>query len=376
MKKHLIFFRPDDGVEGGENNPPAITKAPETRGQPHPSDYVPSGGLGNLLKDYLPGNGNEGGDENSPKPTEGDPPPVDDVNKTKPDTTPPSTLTLEEVQAELKKHQTLSEERGIKLEQTEKELKALKEAQPIDPDVIKFIEKLRTDPLGALKEYEKKFELPPVDLIKSTVTAGGDIKSRLKVYQSTVAKKTVEKEFDLDEGTFRYDADEAEDPSSASYRFRELSRNYEETLRNEARQLQDAEKKVIEDVQKTQAADLKWYADTYLGGDETKAGEALASLNRMPIEISEGKLPMEKHPFGLRTILLGVNHETLQEQAVKTAVEALHAEYNAKGMYLPDGDTPPDITKIPKAGSIPPKVKPKTTGIPTHDLINRYAESN
>lgn len=226
-----------------------------------------------------------------------------------------------------------------KLIPLEVEVTRLKEAEKLgfknDEKVKGFIEELGKDFLGTIKKYQKDLNLPNPELVIAQLNANqGDIKSRLKNYQEQVLKPKIEKDFKLESGTFVYDADEAENSDSSSYAFRKASRAYEKELEGELEKVQNQEKENQKLIEAQLKADKEFLMKEYFGADEKKVDEAIKELNAAPILIKNGSLPRERHPFGLRNLLLGFHHEALVKAAVDDAVSKTVEQFKAQGMVL------------------------------------------
>lgn len=276
-------------------------------------------------------------------------------------TTPPPPVKLEEMDSkalieEVKKNQRLVSERDVKLKDYEKlqtentqlknqleEFKKNKVGE--DPTAKAFFELLRKDATAAWSQYKAKLNLPDLGLVQ-TQFAGGGHSARLKQYLETTVKPEIEKEFGMDKGTFKFNAEEAEaDPTSASAQFLNLKREKESELRGEVANQEAKEKQIVEAVKSQQAADLKWYTEKYLGGDQTKAQELMKEFEAKALEVIAGKAKPEDHPFSLRNVLRGFKHEQLVQEAITKTVGDIKQQYAALGAFLP-GDTKDSITNL------------------------------
>ena len=210
-------------------------------------------------------------------------------------------------------------------------------------------------------------------MFRTVVNTNGDVKARLKIYQENELKKKIEEQFNLDSGTFKFDADEAENPEKPSYEFRRLSRMKEAELEaevsNAIQKVRDGEKLVRE----RQKEDKQWYADTYLGGDVKKADEAVRLMSSIPEKILKGELPPHKHPFSTRTLLLGVNHDELVKEALEKQKTEIMQALASKGFKLKAEELPEGLKHIKKSQAGDGDKKPAKTGIPSLDMLNSFA---
>lgn len=211
-----------------------------------------------------------------------------------------------------------------------------------------FIKELKDNPTKAWRKFEKDLELPALEVVQQIIKTSdsldeSSIRTQLKVYQKNL-KSEIEKEFNLDPGTFRYDADEAVDVDSPSYAFAEKTRRYEEQLRNELQSKLQFAKEQAELMKKVQEEDKKWFKETFYKNDPAKADEAIRGLSLIPAKILSGELPPHKHPFSLRTMLLGVYFDELVENIKKETEENIKRAYEERGMFL-NKKAPEDLKK-------------------------------
>lgn len=247
---------------------------------------------------------------------------------------------------EVKKNQRLVSERENKIKELEDKLKDTPEGEKVDPsEYEKFVKEARTNLSSAWKKFQKKFDLPDVNLLAAVDSS--NIDDRLLQWQNTELRDTIEKEFGLEKGEFEVVKEDLFTPKTPSYRWRTLTQSKETELQNEMQSNLDSRKTKLAEVQKQQQADIDWYAETYLGGDKAEAKKAVEALNDIPNQIAAGKLKSDSHPFSLKNLLRGVNHETLTKKAVDEAIANLTAAFNKKGVYLEAKDFPADIT-VPK----------------------------
>lgn len=290
--------------------------------------------------------------------------------------TPPPPLKLEEMKPEalveeVKKNQRLVSERDDKLKtfdtvQTENtqlkaQLEELKKGKVgEDPTAQAFFDALRKDATAAWSKFKVKLNLPDLGLVQTQFSGGGHA-ARLKQYLETTIKPQIESEFGMEKGAFKFSAEEAEaDPTSASAHYLELKRGKETELQTEVSTQEARESSIATAVKAQQAADLKWYTDKYLGGDQAKAVELWKEVEAKAIEVASGKAKPEEHPFSLRTILQGYNHEKLTQDAVAKNTVDLKQQYAGLSMFLP-GETKENITNLKNIKS---DIKPKDDGTP------------
>ena len=342
-------------------------------------NYTPTGGLGALI-DYYTKEPESSTEEKENEPENGDNSAGSGSSQKEEEKTEKKTEEIEEefkgksvseLIGLIKETRTTADEHKTKYENTEKELNTLKETGTgLTPDVKDFIESLRKDPFEAWKKHSEKLNLPALDLFKTVVNTNGDVKSRLKVYQENVLKPLIEEKFQKDKGTFRFDADEAENPDSPSYEYRRLSREKEQELETEVSSAVAKVKASETKAKERQAEDKKWYADTYLGGDAKKADEAVKAAFAIPEKIVKGELPPHKHPFSLRTILLGINHDDIVKQALEKREQEILDAFAKKGFRLKSDDFPENLKNIKKSQASDEGKRPAKTGIPALDIMN------
>lgn len=341
-------------------------------------NYTPVGGLASILDYYTAETDEEkearekAGGESSKEGKK-----KDDTDK---DTTPPPPADedideefkgkpVKEIVTQLKELRTSADTYKAKVEEFEKN-------PPVaDVKLKEFIDNLKTDPFKAWEKFQKDFELPNLSLFKSIVDTGGDAKIRLKHFQDNELRSKIEEKFNLDKGTFKFDADEAENPDTPSYEFRRASRLKEQEIEGEVgramQRVKDGEKLARE----RQAEDKKWYAETFLGGDLKKADEAVKALSDIPAKILKGELPPHKHPFSTRTLLLGINHDTLLNQALDKQKTEIMEAFAKQGFKLRSDELPESLKHINKSqtGEGEETRKVTVTGIPALDALNKYA---
>lgn len=249
---------------------------------------------------------------------------------------------------EVKKNQRLVSERNAKIEELESALAKAKEngGGEANPEMEKFLKELNVDFVGAFEKYKDKLNLPDMDIVSAQLNTGG-VTARVKQWQENSLRKEIEEQFGLEEGEFEYDPADASKAGTASYEWNERTDAYRQELRNKQVALRQKEAENLKRIEDQQAKDLKWYADTYFEGDQSKVKGLLDTMNDTQLKVTKGEETPDKHPFSLRNLMRGFYHEDLTRRAVEKAVSDLKAQYAEKGMYL-KGDTeePTDVTRI------------------------------
>lgn len=233
-----------------------------------------------------------------------------------------------------------------------------------DPEVKEFLKGLRSDFSGTVEKYRAKYGIPTNDVLLTQLGGGSTAArdARLKQYIQGELKPALEKEFNIEEGKFEFNKDEAwSDPTSASFKFRKAIEKKEAEFDEADEKLKMAEKATVEAIQARQAEDKKWYAEKYLGGDETKVEEYVNLLNAIPAKIASGELKPEDHPLSLRYILRGYFFDELNKIEVDKEIGDLKNQLKDMGVTFPEGkkELPTDISKVKKAS----KAKNKTIKI-------------
>ena len=261
----------------------------------------------------------------------------------------------------------------------EKEINELKNKSNAPEDVQKmreFISSLKKDAYGTYKQYQKDFDLPDIEFFEKQMNSGGGIEDRLVQWQESDLIPTIEKKFKLESNTFVYDANEAFKAGTPSYEFRIQTEKREKEMSSEYDTIQTRQRTILSKVQQQNDADLKYLRETFypnsefvVEGDTTgelarqKAdeafGQSLAELDEIQKQIREGEFDPTLNPFALRNIWRGINYDKLLSTAIERVERNLHAQYNAKGLYLAKEDMPTDISKVkgkaPEVSSSEPK---------------------
>lgn len=244
--------------------------------------------------------------------------------------------------------------------------------EPSPDDIKEFIKALKEDVPKAWNKFYKKFDLPAFELVQQVLRGtefdDSSLRQRIKLYQKELSKN-IEKEFNLDPGTFRYDADEAIDPDSPSGVFLSRLRQYEDELKNDVKNKLEIARQQQEKYKQLQEEDKKWFRETFYKDQPERVDEILDELSKIPQKILAGELPAHKHPFSLRTMLLGVFFDDLVEKIKKETEENIKAAYESQGMFLTNKPAPDDLKKISKGISDEDNRYKKKVHSPLDNLI-------
>lgn len=292
-----------------------------------------------------------------------------------------------------KKFQRLSDQRLV-------EFNKLKETQSAehkykDEEVDEFLNDVRTDALTAFKKHKEKYALPDVNFLEKQVKSGGTIEDRVLQFQTERLKKDIEKEFNLEDGTFVYDAADAYNPKTPSYRFRTSSENYEKQLQDEFSQQEKTDREVLQSMLTERESQLKRLKEQYYPVDvsyeqevdETKKAElkktaeeqSLSAFNAKMAELDaawdrmkKGDFTSKGNPLTVENVFRGYFFDELQKQAIEKAIRDVHLEYNKKGLFIRDDKGMPiDYTKV--QGSSATESNIKKTNNPLSRLTQRYS---
>ena len=238
------------------------------------------------------------------------------------------------------------------LETAQTQLTTLQKDGVGDPEVTEFFKGIRTDFAGTVEKYREKYGIPDNDTLLTQMGGGATQakNARLKQFVEKELKPKIEKQFGLEEGSFKFDKDTAwDDPESASYAFRKDLESKEESFEKANLNLKVAEKETFEKIKTQQTADRKWYAENYLDGDEAKVDVIMNELNSIPAKIAKGELKPEDHPLSLRYVLRGYNYDKLVKVEVDKAIADLKTQLKDMGATFPEGkEFPTDITTVKK----------------------------
>lgn len=279
---------------------------------------------------------------------------------------------------DVKKYQRLVSERETQLNQyksakPEEELGKYKE----------FIEGMKKDAIGTYKRFQKDFDLPEPEFLEKQV-ASGDVESRLEQWQEKDLVPNIERKHKIEEGTFTYDPSEAYKAGTPSYDYRIATEKRERELTSEFQQMQDKQIDIATKVKQQTDTDMKYLRETYFPNSDyetpEKADEAFVSLLTKIDEnqeaIRKGEFNAELNPFALRNIFRGMNFDTLVQSAVDKATKSLHSQYNAKGLYLPNNETPTDATKLKGSSPTGNNNSERTKFSPMHRVVQQSLSSN
>lgn len=248
----------------------------------------------------------------------------------------------------------------------EKEINDLKTKSNVPEEVQKmreFISNLKKDAYGTYKQYQKDFDLPDIEFFEKQMNSGGGIEDRIVQWQESDLIPSIEKKFKLESNTFVYDANEAFKAGTPSYEFRIQTEKREKEMSSEYETIQTRQRTILSKVQQQNDADLKYLRETFfpnsefaVEGDATgelarqKAdeafGQSLTELDEIQRQIREGEFDPTLNPFALRNIWRGINYDKLLKAEKEKLERNLHAQYNAKGLYLVKEDMPTDVSKV------------------------------
>jgi hypothetical protein len=343
-------------VDDGEGSVPA-NQLPSVSTSQIEADEAPKGsGLYSALEEYLtpPTSGNNPEPEKKSEPpaaaaTPENTPPVE--NELKPEEMEKPAL-LEYLKKQTDDSTNKYKELETKFTELQNQYTTLKNDKSVaDPEIDKFFKELKSDFVGTYTKYSSKFDLPDLGLVRAQVTGGG-IKARLTQYLESI-KPQIEQEFNLEKGTFKFDINEAEsNPNSASARYLELKRNYENQLNSEIMSIQQKEKDTADKVKAQQDADFKFIADAHFGGDLQKAKDVFTQMSQVATDVASEKLPFEKHPFAMRNVIRGFLHEQLIQEAKEETAKEIKTQLAQLGVYLPAHVMPTVLTNVkPESGN-------------------------
>ncbi len=300
-------------------------------------------------------------------------------------------IMLIETHNNMQKYNRLQSERDVRIKELEK-------AMPSDErtkEQQEFIDGLKTDFRGTIEKYKDKYELPDLNSIVSNLQKTSELEGKMSQYQEKELVPKLEKKYKLEEGTFVYDPNDAYKPNTPSYEYRVATEKQEKVFIEE--QLQNEKKskdalKVITEERANQIADL--YKELY-PEQEIKAGmteeekakiteanqkgkesfqQMLAVIDTMFDKMKEAKsFSADVNPFAIKNIFRGVHFETLTKSMIDKAVAEVHAEYKAKGFYLPDNNKPPvtNASGISGKAPIPSLTEERLKRSPLARSINR-----
>jgi len=250
---------------------------------------------------------------------------------------------------DVKKNQRLVSERETELAK----LRTLKSADPTKHQ--EFVEALRKDGVSAYKQYQTELDLPELEIMQRQMTSGGDVQSRLEQWQSSELIPGIESKHKIDKGTFTYEPGEAYKAGTPSYDFRVETEKREKVLTSEVETVKARELDIASKVKQQTDQDMKFLRETYFPDTNYKtpaeADEAfVSSLNQIDEnqeKIRKGDFDPALNPYSLRNIFRGINFDALSQARVDREAASIHAQYNAKGLFLPNNEQKPtNLTEV------------------------------
>lgn len=218
-----------------------------------------------------------------------------------------------------------------------------------DPEAVEFIKGLKTDFAGTLEKFRTKYDIPDNNTLLTQMggSANASRNARLKQYIKGELQPKIEKDYDLEAGTFEFDEKAAwDDPESASYAFRKGLDEKEAEYATADSRLKESEAEMLKVMQARQADDIKYIAEKYYDKDDAKVAAIMEEMNAIPTKIAAGELKPEDHPLSLRYVIKGFKYDELVQAEVETAVNDLKEQLKNLGVTLPDGkELPTDLSK-------------------------------
>ena len=250
---------------------------------------------------------------------------------------------------DMKKNQRLVSER-------EKTINELKNTKPEEryAKMEEFMSGMKQDALGTYKRFQKDFDLPDIEFLEKQVSSGGDIQSRLEQWQESDLLPKIEKKFKIESGTFVYDPSEAYKAGTPSYEYRVQTDKQERAWSSEYETTQTKQQEILGKIKQQNDADLLFVKETYFPESEFESKEkaeeafvtALNKLDEIQSRNQKGEFDPLANPFAFRNIFRGVMFDELVAKTVDKAVNDLHSQYNAKGLYLPGSEQPTNVTTV------------------------------
>jgi|GEM_PF-6665331 len=276
---------------------------------------------------------------------------------------------------DMKKNQRLVGER-------EQELNKLKNVLPVDERLKKyeeFIDGLKKDSAGTYKRFQREFDLPDIDYLASQTQDETSVEGKLKQYQEQELIPNIENKFGLPAGGFIYDPSEAYTAGTASYDYRVNTANQENKLFSEYENIKKSQEDILKRVKDQTDKDLVFLKETYFPnsnyGDADEANKAftgyLNELDEVQKQIKTGQFESEKNPFSLRNVFKGFHFDNLLKKAIEKEVAAIHAEYNSKGLYLPNKEMPTNINNVKGEAEAINKTNMKNKYSPVQRMLNK-----
>ena len=265
-------------------------------------------------------------------------------------------LTPEQLIEEVKKNQRFVSKRLEEAKTLKAELDKLKNDSQGnngggDSDLTQFVEELKKNPAQAWSRYKSKFNLPDQELLKASLSS--EPEQIIKVWHEQELKPQLEKQFKLEKGEFEIVKEDLYEPGTPSYAFRKATEAKERELDEAVSRTRTSEAQLLEQIKAKQIEDIKYVAETDLGGDLAKAETLFNELNALPMKIANGEAPAEMSPYAIRNLMRGVFYEQLMADKKAQIETDIIKQFNEKGMYLPDDskEFPFDISKPKTSGS-------------------------
>jgi len=246
----------------------------------------------------------------------------------------------------------------------EKQLNELKEVGTIEVD-RKFediVNGFKEDFFTTYDKLQREYELPDLSTIGKQLAEGNTLQGQMKQYQSNVLSKEIEKEFNLEDGTFVFDPAEAWESGTPSYEFRVRTAAKENELRQEYAKAKQREQQVLEDIIKLREQQVKEIKEQYFpvgmeddGSEEyqkavqeadSKFQSYMNKLDKVYEEIQKGNTTTPYNPFIFKNVFRGVFFDDLMSKEIERVSRDIHRQYNEKGLYLMDKTMPEDVTNI------------------------------
>jgi phage pi2 protein 07 len=245
---------------------------------------------------------------------------------------------------DFKKQQRLANERHNKIVEMEKGAGNVEKYQ-------RFVEDLRTDPAGAFDKYKEEFDLPDSSFVAKAVQ-GGDMESKLTRFQDTELIPKLEKKYNIEEGTFVYDATEAYKAGTPSFEYRVATEKREKEFQAEYETAKNREKEILSAVTKERDIQMQRVKESFFKPSSTSDEDVriadeqfttlLGELDGMYQKMQQGDFSPAGNPFAFENIFKGVFFDKLVEKRIAD----VHSEYARKGMFLREKQVPTDVTRL------------------------------
>jgi len=260
---------------------------------------------------------------------------------------------------DIKKQQKLASERGVKI--TELEKAGVREVE-VDKKFNEFVNNLKSDFFGTYDKVQKEYKLPDISSIAKMVATGNTLQARVSQYQKDVLEKDIEKQFNIPEGTFVFDAGEAWKAGTPSYEFRVKTASKENELRSESSNRDTEIRKAADDMIKVRNQQIIELKDMYYpisakeGTPEYEANvkaqdEAyqtkLKVFDSVYDRMQKGEIiPPEQNPFIFKNIFRGLFFDDLVKIEMSKIANGIHQQYRKHGLFLPANEMPTDVTSM------------------------------